>query len=65
MKKIILLLLVALSGCATGVVMDADEAAACKAQGCTAWTESELRGLIGKAFGQGYQRGKADAGKGI
>jgi hypothetical protein len=58
MKRISFLLALALlSGCATGVQMTAEEAAACKAEGCSVWTERELRGLIGEAFKQGYVAG--------
>lgn len=63
MKALLFVLL--LSGCATGVVMSDEEKAACKKHGCSAWTEFELRQLIGKAFSDGYRRGAAEAGKGI
>lgn len=51
-----------LAGCATtrdGIKMSEEEAAACKAQGCTAWTEAELMELAQKIFRLGVQAGRA------
>lgn len=46
-----------LAGCAappSGVKMSDAEAAACRAQGCTVWTEVELKQLALEAMRQGY-----------
>lgn len=69
MKTAIVILLtvpafVLLAGCATGVAMTDEEAALCKAQGCTAWTDAELRQLIQQAAMQGYQQGLQQGRKG-
>lgn len=64
MKRLLsLTLLGILSGCANGVVMTEAETLACRTQGCTAWTENEVRTLIGKAASEGFRRGWADAVK--
>ncbi len=55
--KILILSLALLSGCATGVTMDKDEEAACKVEGCTAWTVRELGLLARKFFNEGYKAG--------
>lgn len=55
------LALLHLSGCATGVQMTDEEAAACKAEGCAAFTEQELRDLVNRALVAGYRRGWHDA----
>jgi len=55
--KALLISLVLLTGCATGVTMDKDEEAACKAEGCTAWTTRELTGLARKFYNEGYKAG--------
>lgn len=49
-----------LSACATapdGLQMTKDEREACKAQGCTAWTEAELRMLTHAAWREGFKAG--------
>lgn len=51
MKHTACIALLALCGCASvpqGVQMTADETKACAAQGCSVWTEAELRELIAK-----------------
>ena len=54
----LLVMLSILSGCAsTGITMSADEEAACKAEGCTVWTEGELRMLIQQVYKDAYMRG--------
>lgn len=53
----ILALLLTLPGCATGVTMTKDEEAACKVQGCSAWTMQELEGLARKFYELGYHAG--------
>jgi hypothetical protein len=55
--KTALLALFLLTGCATGVTMDKDEEAACKAEGCTAWTTRELSMLARKFYNEGYKAG--------
>lgn len=48
-----------LTGCAQlkGVTLNDAERAACEAQGCTVWTQSELESLARKAFKSGYAAG--------
>jgi uncharacterized protein YceK len=62
--KTLLLLCTALllSGCANmkGVEANDEERAACAAQGCTVWTERELRELVRQAMRKGYEAGKAN-----
>lgn len=55
----LLLVLLALGGCASGVQMDDDEAKACRSaeHGCTVWTEAELRSLAQRWFKEGYRYG--------
>lgn len=53
-----------LSGCATGVTMTDEEAVVCKAQGCSVWTENELRALVYQSMVEGYQQGVRDARRG-
>ncbi len=55
--KILMFSLALLTGCATGVTMDKDEEAACKAEGCTAWTTRELSMLARKFYNEGYKAG--------
>lgn len=55
--KILILSLALLTGCATGVTMDKDEEAACKTEGCTAWTIRELSMLARKFYNEGYKAG--------
>jgi len=55
--KILMLFLALMTGCATGVTMDKDEEAACKAEGCTAWTTRELTTLARRFFNEGYKAG--------
>lgn len=40
-----------------GVKMSAEEAIACKEQGCSVWTEEELMALARKSFLEGEQAG--------
>ena len=55
---VILMLCILFSGCAsTGITMSTDEEAACKAEGCTVWTEGELRLLIQQVYKDAYMRG--------
>ena len=51
------LFLLLLASCATGVVMNDEDKAACKAEGCTAWTDAEILKLINKIFKIGYEAG--------
>lgn len=55
--KTALLALFLLTGCATGVEMSKEEAEACKAEGCTAWTVRELNLLARKFYSDGYKAG--------
>lgn len=64
MKRLLsLTLLGILSGCANGVAMTEAETLACRNEGCTAWTEAEVRSLVGRAMNEGFRRGWADAVK--
>jgi uncharacterized protein YceK len=67
MKKTLSAILIALtlSGCATGVKMSDAEAEACRAQGCTAWTDAELEQLASKFFREGYLRGAQSSGRAL
>lgn len=51
------------AGCASGVVMPEEEALACRNQGCSAWTETEVRALIGRVFNDAFRLGWIDATK--
>lgn len=62
MRAILILLLSVLAGCASGVKMTDEDSARCKAEGCTAWTESELGQLAQKFFRDGYLRGAQSSG---
>ena len=57
------LLVLFLSGCASfeGVQMDERERAACAAEGCSVWTDRELKSMAEHFFKRGYQ----DGGKSI
>ena len=56
--KVLVILAALISGCAsTGITMSAEEAQACKEEGCTVWTETELRGLMQKVFREAYRLG--------
>lgn len=62
MKTIICIVSIILCGCATGITMTDAEAAACRASGCTVWTEQELYRLAEIFFRKGQdsvQTGKA------
>ena len=50
-----MLALILLTGCASGVRMNEQEAAACRAHGCSVWTDAELQALITKAAMIGAQ----------
>ena len=70
MKQVLLLLVftgfvLLLSGCSTGVVMTDAEQAACKEQGCSAWTMNELRSLAARAFQAGHAAGYKDGVKSL
>jgi uncharacterized protein YceK len=67
MKKttVALAVLTLLAGCASGIKMTDEEAAACKVQGCTVWTDAELQGLALEAMRQGYISGAQSAGKSL
>lgn len=61
MKTLIILAAVLLGGCAAlpeGVTMSEEDRASCKAEGCTVWTETELRGMAEHFFRQGYGAGR-------
>lgn len=60
-----LAVLALLAGCATGIKMTDQEAAACRAEGCTVWTDAELQGLVLNALRQGYQQGARSAGRAL
>lgn len=57
------LAVLALAGCANGVTMTDEETIACRNTGCSAWTEMDLRRLIGKVFKDGYLEGWTDSNK--
>lgn len=59
MKTLLLITVLALSGCAIapGVQMDDAEKQACKAETCTVWTPKELNGLARELFRKGYEAG--------
>lgn len=54
---------VLLSGCASGIEMSDEERIACRNEGCSAWTQGELRGLVNRAASEGYRLGWRDANK--
>lgn len=56
-----LLILLSCLGCArlpAGVSMDDDEAKACQQQGCTVWTDDELKGLYLRGVRDGIARAR-------
>lgn len=56
-----LLTIILLSGCASfpaGLEITDDERAACEAEGCSVWTQSELEKLVRAAMLRGYQAGR-------
>jgi hypothetical protein len=61
MKAAALIVALLLAGCASGVHMTDEERIACRDSGCSVWTPAELLRLVGKAAGEGYQRGWRDA----
>lgn len=61
MKSALIALL--LTGCANGVVMTDEEVLACRNEGCAAFTENEIRALVGKVYKDGYLSGWGDANK--
>ncbi len=70
MRAVILALLVIpalvlCAGCANGVKMTDEEAAACRASGCTAWTEAELETLIRHFYGRGFKAGAQSEGRAL
>ena len=57
MKTAILaVVILTLTGCATfkGVEMTDEDRVACEREGCTVWTEAELRALVTEAMRRGY-----------
>lgn len=61
MKHLFILAAVLLGGCAAlpeGVTMSDEEREACKAQGCTVWTEDELRTLFIEGVKRGAEMGR-------
>lgn len=52
----------ALVGCATfeGVQMDQDEAKACKEQGCSVWTDEELKRLYMRGVQDGIKHARSN-----
>ncbi len=57
MKTAILaVVILTLTGCATikGVAMTDEEREVCAVEGCTVWTEAELRALVTEAMRRGY-----------
>lgn len=59
MKAAFLALL--LTGCASlppGITMSDDESKACKASGCSVWTDEELKALGQVIFRKGYEAGR-------
>ena len=65
MKTLLLCAVLLLTGCASmkGVEASDEERAACAAQGCTVWTERELRELVKRAAQMGYEAGKRKGGQ--
>lgn len=61
----ILFACVLLTACATGVTMTDEDAAACRAEGCTVWTERELTDLLQRAFGAGFRSGSQSRGQAL
>ena len=64
MKTLILSAAVLLCGCAAvpeGATMSEEEREACKAEGCTVWTQQELQ----QVFMQGVKRGYAAGAKSL
>lgn len=60
MKAAVFCLLL-LAGCVQvpdGVKMSDEEAIACRSDGCTVWTEEELKQVIREVFSKGYEAGK-------
>ena len=55
--------LLVLAGCATGVTMSDAEVISCRNEGCAAFTENELLTIMGRAYKDGYLSGWKDAGK--
>lgn len=56
--KFALLVLLLLSGCATGIKMTEEEAKVCKAETCTAWTEKQLNYMAHWFWRSGFMAGK-------
>jgi hypothetical protein len=50
-----------LAGCASGVQMNDEEAAACRNEGCAVFTERELDALVKRAAEIGYRKGWTNA----
>ncbi|OUL98534.1 hypothetical protein [Variovorax sp. JS1663] len=54
-----------LAGCATprdGIRVSEEEAIACKAQGCSVWTQDELMELAREIFRRGVEAGRGNMG---
>lgn len=54
---VLLIALSVLVGCANGVRMDDSETKACRNEGCSVWTDAELRTYAQQWFKAGYQYG--------
>lgn len=44
-----------LTGCASGIKVSPDEAATCRKEGCSVWTDAELSELIKRAYIKGQK----------
>ena len=70
MRLLLILAPLVLAGCASlpaGVTMTEDERAACAAapDGCTVWSQQELRGLAMQFFREGFARGAQSSGRAL
>lgn len=66
MKRLIpIALALLLAGCASGIKMTDEEAAVCRRDGCTVWSDAELQGLALQAFREGFARGAQSRGKSL
>lgn len=59
MKRLAIACLLLLAGChgMVGVTATPEEVQACKDEGCTVWTEDELKALFEHAWKKGYDAG--------
>ena len=52
------------ASCATGIApLSDEEAIACRNEGCAAFTEAEILGILGRAYKDGYIKGWTDFGR--